>query len=201
MALRLVVDATIEPVTLDEVKIALKMDTATSVEDALLNSYIKVARIECEGKTGRALVPQTWELTMDAFPSGGIQLHYPPLSTSTASVRIEYINSSGSTASMDTTSISLDWDSEPAWAFPLYGESWPIPLATPNAVRVQFDCGYKISGTAVTTPEPLKTWIKMRVGSLYENREHITPRSEEMLELPRSAFDALLDRYYIVEDL
>jgi len=63
---RCVVPPTTEPLSLDEVKEHLRIES--SAEDALLQVYIEAAREICEHNTSRVLVTQTWESVFDAFP-------------------------------------------------------------------------------------------------------------------------------------
>ncbi|NDC98941.1 MAG: phage gp6-like head-tail connector protein [Betaproteobacteria bacterium] len=63
---RCVVPPATEPLSLDEVKEHLRIDS--SAEDALLQMYMEAAREICEHHTARALITQTWETTFDRFP-------------------------------------------------------------------------------------------------------------------------------------
>ena len=55
-----------EPVTLAEAKAFCRIDG--SDEDALVNALIAAARLQVESLTGRALITQTWRLTMACAP-------------------------------------------------------------------------------------------------------------------------------------
>jgi len=55
-----------EPVTLAEAKSFCRIDG--SDEDALVNALIAAARLQVESLTGRALITQTWRLTMACAP-------------------------------------------------------------------------------------------------------------------------------------
>ena len=55
-----------EPVTLAEAKAFCRIDG--SDEDALVSALIAAARLQVESLTGRALVSQTWRLTMTCAP-------------------------------------------------------------------------------------------------------------------------------------
>ena len=62
-----------------------------------------------------------------------------------------------------------------------------------GAVSVTFDAGY---GTAAQVPEGIKSWIKLRVGSLYAHREEVAVVSRGRLEtLP--FIEGLLDPYKV----
>ena len=66
MALKLITAASTFPITLEDAKLHCRVDTAA--DDALINALITAATELAEQKTGRALMAQTWELTLDAFP-------------------------------------------------------------------------------------------------------------------------------------
>ena len=55
-----------EPVTLAEAKSFCRIDG--SDEDALVNALIAAARLQVESLTGRALITQSWRLTMACAP-------------------------------------------------------------------------------------------------------------------------------------
>ncbi len=63
---RCVVPPTTEPLSLDEVKEHLRIES--SAEDALLQVYIEAVREICEHNTSRVLITQTWETVFDRFP-------------------------------------------------------------------------------------------------------------------------------------
>ena len=67
MALKLITTASALAVSLVEAKAHLRVDVAD--DDALITAYITAATEMAEQATGRAIMPQTWQLTLDAFPS------------------------------------------------------------------------------------------------------------------------------------
>ena len=115
MALVLITEATGPCVTVEEIKQHLRLSTSDTSEDALLNSMLMAAQYEAENKTKRALMPETWELVLDSFPDGGIEIPRPPLSSNSTDLSITYIDSSGSAVTLSATAYSVDSDSEPAW--------------------------------------------------------------------------------------
>ena len=60
-------------------------------------------------------------------------------------------------------------------------------------MSVSFDAGY---GTAAQVPEGIKSWIKLRVGSLYAHREEVAVLSRGRID-PLSFVDGLLDPYKV----
>jgi hypothetical protein len=160
---------------------------------------IQSAKSIGENMTKRAFVPQTYQLIMDGFPSEGFELPIAPLSTNSTDVTIFYVDSSGSTITLASTMYVIDSYSEPGFIAESYNNEWPDTYDQINAVMVQYITGYAIT-TAVglpdasSTPEPIKTWIKMRVGQMYEFREPIIIGTI-MSDLKRDFVDGLLDPY------
>jgi len=204
MPLRIVTEATGEPISLIDARRHLRLTTAatgaggSSNEDLLLNSYIKTAREYGENYTKRAWMPQTFELVLDDFPTGGIELPMPPLSTMSTNVKIRYTDTTGGTSTIADTAISVDYHTEPGFVVPSSGNEWPDTSSVINAVRVQFVSGYTSStGIETTIPESIRTWMKVRMGQMYEHREPIITGAR-FSEMPRDFADGLLDRYTIM---
>lgn len=63
-----------EPVTLAEARLHLKADDGVTADDTLITSLIVAARRHIEQVCERALMPQTWRVSLDAFPSGAIEV-------------------------------------------------------------------------------------------------------------------------------
>lgn len=154
-----------EPVTIDEVKLHLRL-TSDATEDALLANLITAARIYCEKYTGRAFAPQTLELLLDDFPAVDfIDLPMPPLTGVTS---VKYKDYTGSETTMTTDDYIVDTDSLMGKVVLAYGKSWPVFTAYPiNPIRIRFVCGY------ATIPSVLKQAMLLLIGHWYENREAV----------------------------
>lgn len=188
MALRKLTDATIEPVSLAEARAHLR--AATTAEDALITSIITAARQACEDRLQRTLLQTDWELTLDAFPCA-IPLRMP----SVMSVQsIQYVDEDGVTQTLSPSSYQVDDKSEPGWVVPAYGYAWPTTREQINAVTVGYRCGY--GTTAAAVPGPIKSWILLMVGSLYENRETVVT-AQGIVSVDLGFADRLLDTYRV----
>lgn len=166
MALRLKTAPSSEPVTLAEAKAFARWTKST--EDAIFTALITAARQACENELQRALLPQSWEKTLDEFPDQ-IELPYPPVASVTS---LKYTDSNGDQQTLNPNSYTLDNASEPGWIVPAYGLTWPATQASVNAVVVEYVAGY---ATAGAVPEAIKTWIKLMVNHYFENREASIP--------------------------
>lgn len=183
MNTKFVIGPASEPVTIEEARAHFR--EIDSSQDLVIMGLMKAAREQCEHIIGRAIMPQTLELTLDAFPSSNdIELQYPPAISITS---IKYIAAvTGTETVLDSSQFYLDKDSEPAWVLPANGTSWPATLLVANAVRIRYQAGY---ASAAEVPESIKTWIKMAAAFSFEHRE--------ITDLPKDYMIGLLDRYKI----
>lgn len=166
MALRLKTGPASEPVTLAEAKAFARYSRAS--EDAIFTALITAARQACENEIQRALLPQTWQKSLDEFPDQ-IELPYPPVVSVTS---VKFLDVDGNLQTLSPPSYELDTANEPAWLLPAYGLTWPATRATINAVTVEYVAGY---ANAAAVPEAIKTWIKLMVNHYFENREASIP--------------------------
>lgn len=187
MTLLRITAPTVEPVTTAEAKLHLRVTHST--DDDLIDVLIAAAREQCEHLTGRALVTQTWERVLDAFPAVEIELGRPPVIAITS---VTYTDAAGDSQILDSADYSLDNVTEPGYLLPAEGVIWPTTLDTANAVRVRFTCGY--GATADSVPAALRAWIKLRLATLYKHREEIVA-GISVADLPNGYTDRLIDRY------
>lgn len=200
MALRLITPPALLPVTLAEAKAHLRVDSTD--EDAVITLMIETATAHVDGPNGflgRALVDQTWELVIDAFPPAPdtdpllnqIKIPIPPL---IEVVSITYDNTAGMPIVYPSASYTVDTVSEPGWVVP--ASSWPATFAGINSVRIQFRAGYINTADSPTTgfiPSDIKGAILLYIGALYANREEVSVEGRVPVELPWGA-DRLLRR-------
>ena len=204
MPLQLVTPPAGEPVSLAEAKQHLRVDGGD--DDLLIGSLITAARQAAETKTGRQLITARWKLVLDAFPGPSLMQSATGTSFSLpghaillakcpvqSAVSIEYLDMNGTTQVMPASDYVLDAACEPARLTPAFGKTWPPTLPQMGAVSVTFDAGY---GTASAVPEGLKSWIKLRVGSLYGHREEMSVLSRGRID-PLPFVDGLLDGFKV----
>lgn len=191
MTLKLITAPTVEPVTLAEAKVHLKEDLSDN--DALISALIASARQTAEHELGRALVTQTWERVLDAFPQDGsttgtdaIELGRPPV---ISVVSVKYLDTAGIEQTLASNLYALDADRMPGWLLSAQGTTWPSTLDTVNAVRVRFTCGFGAAGSDV--PAAIRQWMLVQIGHWYANREASNLR--ELFPVPYVS--GLLDPY------
>lgn len=173
--LRTVTPPTAEPVTLAEARAHARIDTVT--DDAGLAARILAARQYIEQVTGRALLTQTLELSLDDFPCGEIALPRAPVASI---VSVTYTDTAGATQTVSASDYTLDGNSLPPRLVPAYGKVWPSSRGDVGNVKVQFVAG------ETAAPRPIVQAILLLVADWNENRE--TPSANP-------AVDALLAPY------
>lgn len=192
MGYQLLTGPSAEPLSVDEVKAHLRVDAPD--DDALINALITAVRQYCEQITARSLVAQKWSFVMDSFYSQDSQVVYLEKGPITAIDSITYTDMGGVTQTMPATDYAVDLSGTLARITPRFGKIWPITLPQIASAAVNFTAGY---GAAIDVPQGLKSWMKLRIGSLYENREDVlTGARIIVLEMP--FVDSLLDAYRIV---
>jgi len=186
----------VEPVSLSEARLHLRMDSDITVDDSLIESLIVSARGIAEHELGRKLITQSWDMVLDAFPSSdeSIRLHsalWQPQSIA----QIVYLDSAGAVQTMDPADYVLDAQSWPGYVFLAEGASWPADIGDgANAVKIRVVCGYGNAGSDV--PSPIKAWMKLQIGTMYAQREGIIVGTGAS-DLPSFFSDRLLDPYRV----
>ena len=182
--LTLVTPPAAEPVTLAEAKAHLRVDIAN--DDSLITDLIASARQAAESHTRRALVTQTWRLSLDRFPgkplpwwdgvregaeipepANAVELPRPPLQSVTA---VTAYDDTDAATVMPAADYFVDTDREPGRIVLRSGKTWPSVTRVANGVEVVFVAGY---GAASAVPQAIRQGILMLVGHTYENREAV----------------------------
>ena len=203
---RITVDPASEPVTLSEMKTHLRIDGAE--EDDFLTDAIAEARQEIEDLTGLAFITQTWQLTIDRWPTGqepwwdgvrqghintlagphrSLELPRYPLQSITSVTT--YDEASNSSAVTVASTFDVDTQQLPGRMTLQSGASWPTALRANNAIEVVYVAGY---GAASDVPNPLKRAIKSVVGYLYSHRGDDCDISDAL-----ASVSATIDRYKV----
>ena len=188
MSLQLVTPPAGEPVSLAEAKLHLRVDGGE--DDLLIGSLITAARQAAETITHRQFITARWKLVMDAFAGQAVLIHKSPL---ISVVAVEYLDMAGLVQTMPPSHYTVDAASEPARLTPIFGQTWPPTLPQIGAVSVTFDADY---GPASAVPEGIKSWIKLRVGSLYAHREEMSVLTRGRID-PLPFVDGLLDGFKV----
>lgn len=149
-----------------DASLGAQVPTSNATEDPEVLSFVAAARLVVEEETGRALVTQTWEYTLDKFPfdDEAIRLPKPPL-VSVSSVK--YLDLSGNEQTMSASDYVVDTGKQRGEIVLAADKSWPIALEQRNAIKVRFVAGY---GAPAAVPGPLVSALKLVLGDLHGNR-------------------------------
>lgn len=178
MGLILITAPATEPVTLTEAKAHLRVTGAD--DDTYITALITMARQYAEVFTRRALITQTWDLYLDAFPDYDIALPMPDLQSVTS---VTYVDTDGVSQVLSSALYQVDLASIRGRIAPAYNEEWPDTREeTYGAVKVRFVCGY---GAASAVPETIKGAMKLLIGHWFENRMEAT--AETIKQIPMGA--------------
>lgn len=179
MALVLYTAPAVEPVSLTEAKLHLRVDGTD--EDSLITTLIAAARRDIETMSLHKLISQTWDWYMDGWPGFPLELPFPPLQSVTG---IYYTLEGAAEATWASSNYIVDAYSVPGWIVLQSTASIPSgTLIEANGVRIRFVCGFGTAGTNVD--ERLVQAMKLLIGHYYEHREAvIVERGMNIMEMP-----------------
>ena len=154
------VNPTEEPVSIEEVKMHLKLDG--DEEDVYLARLIEAARRASERNTGRAYITQTWQYSFQLRDfSRTVKLPKQPYKSITT---LEYYDG-----------VTYAWVAMTASQYKVLGmgdQGELMLLEYPGSIfRVTYQAGYGASSSYV--PADLRAAIMRRVATMYENRQDV----------------------------
>lgn len=166
---KLVVPPSTPAVTLAEAKEHLRV--THSAEDSAITALVAAATAHLDGANGvlgRAIMPQSYDLLLDRFPSGAIKLPVGPVVSVTGVWRTD---DEGDEELVPAEDYEVDAGERDGWIVPV--SSWPSTMETINSVRVRW-----VAGTGC--PTPVRMAILLLVGHWYENREAVGAAASEL---------------------
>lgn len=167
MSLHLISEPLDEGVTTEEAKAHLRITSSDQDNkiDAVVAAVVGSLDAGSGGWLGRALRPQTWDLRLDGFPSGEIEIPYPPLS-SIVSFKYDDINGTEQTLAAGVGYRILRQNTlGKAVLAPIYNETWPSYRSDHECVRIRFNAGYDTYEQEM--PAPIRQAILLLVGELW----------------------------------
>jgi uncharacterized phiE125 gp8 family phage protein len=171
MGLKLIIPPATGPVTLAEAKQHLNVNVADF--DALITRYIGSATTEVENWLGRALVDQTWELSLDTFPPNEMRIPKPPL---IQIVSINYDNEIGDEITLAPSAYTVDLEKVDGYGWILPDGTWPATFDGINSVRVRYRAGYlnHASPPAMAVPDDIRHAVLLGVEDAFDTRGTIS---------------------------
>lgn len=206
MGLKLISAPATTPVSLAEAKAHLRVDFDD--DNALIEALIYASTQHVDGPNGflgRALVDQTWDFVLDAFPGAphhgwGLRPHGRhhrrdgqieiPLAPLIEILGVYYLDSTGAEQTFSADNYVVDTYSEPGRIVLTTNASWPTTQDVANAVRIRFRAGYidmSMSPAVDNVPYPIRAAILLHIGDLYEYRETQVADARRIQPLPWAA--------------
>lgn len=163
----LVIAPVIEPVSLAELKLHVRVDH--SDEDELLSAIITASRELVEDITRRALLTQTWDYSIPYWPNSNfIKLPGGNLQTITS---VKWKDTDGTETTLTVTDdylVETNGTGIGRVVLP-YGEVWPSDTLYPsNPITIRYVAGWT---TAALVPYGIKAACLLIAANLYSNRE------------------------------
>ena len=165
MSLTRIIDPAVEPLSIDEARSQARLDGASD-QDLDLLEFLRGARDQAEQFTRRALITQTWRLTIDnAFPDT-IELWRTPVQSITS---ITYLDSDSVEQTVDSSLYQSNLTVAPAIIKPTYNGTWPTPYAVLGAVNVTFVAGY--GDAPYNVPPMIRMALRALIASCVDYRD------------------------------
>ena len=169
-------EPTTEPLTLDELK--LRMRILTCDYDTELLQILTESRKRVEEDSKRKLITQTVKMYLDEFPcEDEIDIRLAPVQSITS---LQYYDLSGTLQTFSsTTGYWTDIVTTPPEIELRYGQIWPYTeLERPNAVIITFIAGY---GAASAVPAVAKLAIVEYAKSLWQGCDGNTATYQRLI--------------------
>lgn len=161
-------------------------------DDAIIGHYVSAATemVDAEyGELGRALITQSWSLTMPIFPTcGRFDLPVSPVQSVTS---IAYYDSDNTEQTLSVDAYRMTVLPDRARVDLVAGYSWPATYDRADAVIVTYVAGY---GGATDVPGGIRQAIRLTAAHWYENR---AAASEMKLENAPMGVRYLLSKYRV----
>jgi uncharacterized phiE125 gp8 family phage protein len=178
----------VEPLSLDEARAYLRVET--NDDDELIGALIAGARVHVEAQTRRALITQSWRLSLDAWPEDGrIRVVPAPLRTLNAA---RVYDSDGNAQALDTQAFVPDLGASMLVFMP-----WPLPPPGRIAAGVEIDVTVGYGDAAGDVPEALRQAVRLLVAHWYDNRGLVADNTTQIAALPATV-PALLAPYRVL---
>ena len=166
MGLKLLTPPEALPVSLDELKLHVRVDTDDFDDDLTLKLEAAVRHVE--EITRRALITQEWKLSLPRFPYGDRELVLPKGSLQAVS-EITYLDAVGERVTLDEDDYVVSSATEPARIVPAFATFWPIARRMLDSVQITFTCGF--GDGAADVPADLRHAILLFAGWAFQGVE------------------------------
>lgn len=172
------------PVSVQDVREQLRLDDSES--EPFLRGLIARACSYVDGQNaaGRAMLTQTWRLSLQ-HPASRVHLPLHPVQSLSG---VRYFDENNAAQSAQLSDYRLISGDEFAYVELVSGATWPVAFDRPDAIGIEFTAGYGDNPEDV--PEDLRHALLLLIGHMYDQREATTP--ESVFEAPLG-FEAMLN--------
>jgi uncharacterized phiE125 gp8 family phage protein len=165
----------IEPVTLAEMKRHLRCQEDVEVQDADITALIVAAREWVEGYTGRALIDQTWRLTVDEIAGDAVQRILLRRSPVIALTKVSSLDAVGAETELPLAAFAVQ---EPGSKWPWFFHDGADSWSPGSILKIEFRAGFvDRSGSpqqdATDVPTRFKQAIKMWAEAAYDRDQYM----------------------------
>jgi uncharacterized phiE125 gp8 family phage protein len=170
---------TLEPFTLAEAKAQIR--SVQNQEDGLVASYIKAARTAAEEYMGRALLTQSWTLSISEF----VPVIPLPMAAPLASVTsVKYYDTSGVQQTLATSTYTVDTRSRPGRIALAADQTWPSVQSgrLVDRIQIEYVAGYTSSALI---PESIRQGMRIYIGYLDADRDGMQAGAKQALEVAK----------------
>ncbi len=152
-----------EPVTLAEMKLALRIDHDD--EDTLIAALIRAARERVEAATGRALISRDVVETRDTW--GALRRVRLSLSPTSAIAEVRMLDEAGNASLFPAGKYYADLAATPPRLVLAGGARWPRPRRASGGIEIEYTAGYGPEPDDV--PEALRQAVRAIAAGAYEH--------------------------------
>lgn len=172
-----------EPITLEEAKTFLKVDT--DADDTLISAIISAARDSAERYCQVSMLPVTIEETFDRFFPYGLRLSVSPV------IEVESVQYLPPSASVMETLSESNYNVHAQYRPPLISRkefaTWPTIASQAASVKVTYTAGF---ADVDAIPPVLKLAMLRSIAEMYQNRQ------DGVMTLP-TAVQHMLNQYRV----
>lgn len=178
----LVTGPAVPVVTVEEAKAFDCLNIQHDDDDTAIASLISAATdmVDAEfGELGRALITQTWSLTLSAFPSARrITLPVSPVQQVT---QVQYFDVDNTQQTFDSNAYRLISARDEGYLDLVEGQDWPATADRADAVEIQYEAGFGAASTDV--PEGIRRAVKAMVRQWYDHPSAVSDKGLETMPL------------------
>lgn len=169
-----------------DAKAHLRVDS--SVDDALIDTYIAAAEAHLDGPNGRVGKPlgtQTWTMARERVTGRTwVKIPLAPVQSVTA---ISYYDSDETSQSLTVSDFDILKNEDAAWIRPKSNTNWPTMYDRPDALTLTVQCGF---GAVSDVPENIMQAVRFLLSHYYENRESVVMNAKPVV-VPQAVDDLI----------